>query len=151
MPDIHSLPELVGGCLCGAVRYVACGRRDRAYACHCAECQTRSGSAFAMMLPIAAAGFMVTGETRSVPQEEANDIIAALHVCPTCLTRLYTENPLWPELVILRAGTLDDSASASPAFHLWVQSKQYWLDLPAGVPQYATQPTDPAEWRRLMR
>ena len=141
---------LTGGCACGAVRYTAAVLADRAYACHCSECQTRSGSAFAMLLPVPAASFQVSGETLTVPQEEANGIVATLHLCAQCLTRIYTENPLWSDLRILRAGTLDDSAAASPAFHIWVSSKQTWFTLPLGVPQYETQPTDPAEWGRLL-
>lgn len=140
---------LTGRCVCGTVQYAAVARADRAYACHCSECQTRSGSAFAMLLPVPVAGFEVTGETLIVQQEEANGVVATLHLCAQCLTRIYTENPLWSDLRILRAGTLDDSAAAAPAFHIWVSSKQRWFTLPPGVPQYETQPTDPAEWRRL--
>ena len=39
--------ELSGGCLCGAVRYVLReGFRLNPYACHCTDCQSRTGSAF---------------------------------------------------------------------------------------------------------
>src|SRR3546814_14775313 len=39
--------ELTGGCFCGAVRYVLEeGFRFRPYACHCTDCQSRTGSAF---------------------------------------------------------------------------------------------------------
>ena len=38
---------LTGACISGAVRYsVAPGMRMKSYACHCNDCQTRSGSAF---------------------------------------------------------------------------------------------------------
>ena len=37
--------ELTGGCVCGAVRYTLKeGFRFLPYACHCSECQARTGS-----------------------------------------------------------------------------------------------------------
>ncbi|MGV8995815.1 MAG: GFA family protein [Parvibaculaceae bacterium] len=145
-------PEtLSGGCLCGLVRYTALGRLDRGYACHCTDCQIRSGSSFATLLPVPEAGFSVSGETLSVLQIEGPGIEATLHVCPKCLTKLYTTNPLWQKLVILRVGTLARSKQFIPAFHIWIQSRQPWVVLPDNCPHFDTQPATPADWRELLR
>ncbi len=141
---------LVGGCACGQVRYRAKGRADRCYACHCTECQTRSGSAFALLLPVAETHFACEGDVLAVEQTEAGGVAARLYACPRCLTRLFTRNPLWPGLVILRVGTLEETAAVAPAFHIWTRSQQPWLALSDGRPAFETQPTDPAEWRRLL-
>lgn len=151
MADANRDNRLTGGCLCEAVRYSAQGRIDRAYACHCSECQTRSGSAFALLLPVPAAGLQVTGELLVAPQEEANGVIAQLHMCALCYTRIHTLNPLWTGLAILRAGTLDNSAAVSPAFHIWTGSKQQWFTLPEDAVTLTTQPADAAGWRELLR
>lgn len=150
MSDRPKSCDLAGGCLCGAVTYSARGRLDRVYACHCHECQKRSGSAFAILLPVPIASFCVTGETVSVDQEEANGVVAQLHLCGRCMTRLYTINPIWTDLVILRAGTLADTEDIRPAFHIWTGSRQPWFALPADVPHFATQPASPDEWRALL-
>lgn len=138
---------LEGGCQCGEVRYKALGRLNRAYACHCTACQKRSGSAFAMLLPVGRADFSCEGQVVLAPQEEANGILAMVNSCGRCGTRLFTTNPLWPNLVILRGGTVDDSRLISPAFHSWVRSKQEWLTLPDNIKQFETQPSNPQEWR----
>ena len=45
------VPQLSGGCLCQAVRYVLTQRvRLNPYACHCTDCQRRTGSAFGIQL-----------------------------------------------------------------------------------------------------
>lgn len=142
--------DLAGGCVCGAVRFVAWGRSDRSYVCHCTECQRRCGSAFAMLLPVGESRFRHTGDTLCVEQVEAEGVVAELHACAKCLTRIFTRNPKWPGLVVLRVGTLDDAVSARPAFHIWTRSRQLWIALPTDVPTFAEQPADPAEWRRLL-
>ncbi len=39
-----------GQCLCGSVRYRVSQEPLTLYACHCTECQRRTGSAFALSL-----------------------------------------------------------------------------------------------------
>jgi hypothetical protein len=51
---------------------------------------------------------------------------------------LYSEGRQ-PDVLYLKTGTLDDTTSFSPAFHVWVDSKQSWVDLPDDVAQVATQ------------
>jgi hypothetical protein len=46
-----SLP-LLGGCACGAIRYEITTFPQLLYACHCTDCQTQSGSAFALNMPV---------------------------------------------------------------------------------------------------
>ena len=53
-----------GGCQCGTVRYEITGPPTTVYACHCTECQTQSGSAFAMAAVIPAA---ISGWRRARP------------------------------------------------------------------------------------
>lgn len=144
------IEELTGRCACGAVSYRAQGQLDRGYACHCTDCQTRTGSAFATLLPVAELGLVVEGEAGEIIQQERGGAKASLHYCPACTTRLFTRNPLWPELVILRAGTLDRSAEFVPALHIWARSAQSWISLPHDTPSRETQPETPEEWRSLL-
>lgn len=44
MRSTMRLDELSSECSCGAVKYGAEGRSDKDYACHCKNCQTRTGS-----------------------------------------------------------------------------------------------------------
>ncbi|MEP7210510.1 MAG: GFA family protein [Alphaproteobacteria bacterium] len=62
-----------GSCRCGPIRYrVAIDRQPPAYACHCHDCQTWSGSAFSMQFIAPEAALEVVGE----PPPE--DFLAAL-------------------------------------------------------------------------
>jgi hypothetical protein len=141
---------LEGGCLCGAVRYsVKLGFRMKPYACHCTDCQTRSGSSFGLQIPVVASDISVTGETSAGEYLLPSGKKVWLHGCPKCLTRLYSTNDRDP-LAALRAGTLDSSASVTPAAHFWVRSKQPWIVIPDDVPALDTQPQSPEEWLQLL-
>jgi hypothetical protein len=119
------------------------------YACHCTECHTRSGSAFALQFPVVAADIVVCGETITGEYVQPSGKKAFIHACPKCLTRLYTTNDLDP-LGIVRAGTLDDSASIIPAAHFWVTSKMPWVVIPQDVRALETQPQSTEEWLALL-
>ena len=141
---------LDGGCLCGATRYrVAPGLRLAPYACHCTDCQTRSGSAFGIQLGVAEADLVVTGPIVEGQHCQPSGAIAKIVACGECLTRVFTTNDRRPGIVNLRAGTLDTSASLVPAFHLWTASRQPWVVIPDDVPALAGQPADPAGWAEL--
>ena len=50
---------MTGGCSCGAIRYQIASFPLLLYTCNCTDCQTRSGSAFALNMPVRARDFHV--------------------------------------------------------------------------------------------
>jgi len=44
---------ITGGCSCGAIRYEIASFPLLLYTCNCTDCQTASGSAFALNMPVA--------------------------------------------------------------------------------------------------
>jgi hypothetical protein len=142
---------LTGGCLCGAVRYRVApgGMRLAPYACHCIDCQTRSGSAFGIQLGVGEADLSIDGKTIEGRHVQPSGAVAQIVACKQCLTRIYTTNDRRPGIANLRAGTLDDSAGLIPAFHLFVAQKQPWVAIPSDVPALDGQPADMTEWMTL--
>lgn len=138
---------LTGGCYCGAVRYsVAPGWRLPLYACHCTDCQRRSGASFQLALPIREKDLTVTGPLAEVHYVQPSGARISAFSCASCQTRLYVLNPNRPGLANIRAGTLDGAATLSPAVHIWVKSKQPWIQIPAGAYTVETEPRSPEEW-----
>lgn len=122
-----------GGCRCGAVRYeLAIEEIPPAYACHCLQCQTWSGSAFSEQLLLREDQVSVTGPV--VPYDlTTEDRTSHQRMCGTCHTRLYNTNTRRPGIAVIRAGTLDDSHLIEVVAHIWVVRKQPWLALPEGA------------------
>ena len=140
----------MGGCRCSAVRYrIEADTIPPTYACHCTRCQTASGSAFTVQLPVRLDRLAVEGELVSVALPTVSGAISTIYHCPACLTRLYGVGSARPEIAIVRAGTLDDSAGLNPMLHIFTSTRQPWVALPEGVPAYADAP-EPDVWARLL-
>lgn len=150
---MSGLPEgrLEGGCLCGKVRYVlAPGFRIGPYACHCVDCQTRTGSAFSEHLMILLTDLEASGAEEVGRSRNPGGAEVTLFGCATCGTRLWVENEQRPGMASLRCGTLDRSGEVQPRAHLWTRSKQTWISIPDAVPQLETQPRTNEEWLTLL-
>ena len=132
---------LTGGCLCGAVRYQAAGEPVFGLLCHCRDCQRQSGSAYNAALRMPAAGFRVTQGTPKFyvnTADSGNRVTRAF--CGDCGSPLYLQVSTRPDLVGLRAGTLDDPSRFRPQAHVFAKSAQPWDHLDPALPRYDTYP-----------
>lgn len=139
-----------GRCLCGAVEYRVTEEPLTVYACHCTDCQKRSGSAFGLSMWVRRAAIEVTkGEAAVHTSTHADGRPRVGRTCAHCGTRLWSEPPRYPDLAIVRPGSLDDRSWLRPVAHLWLRSAQPWVVIPEGVARYETQPKDFREFARL--
>ena len=126
-------PLATGGCVCDAVRYRLDAPPLFTHACHCLDCQKKTGTAFAMTTIVLADDLVIThGSTSPTvlsPRRTA-------HGCAACDTWIYIASTRFPATLTLRPGTLDDASIATPQAHIWVKRKQPWLTLPDGVPRF---------------
>jgi hypothetical protein len=138
MPSPYS-----GKCFCGSVHYRVSEEPLLVYACHCTDCQKRTGGAFGLSMWIRRTAITTTkGETRADILVSADGRPRPGRICPRCGTRLWSEPPHRPGLAVVRPGTLDDTTWIRPMAHLWTRSAQPWFVIPDGVPRYDTQPAD---------
>jgi hypothetical protein len=149
--DEMTAPYL-GGCLCGAIRYRITAEPITVYACHCTDCQRRTGSALAlsMLLPLAAIE-VTAGEPAAYSASLPDGRVKRGRMCAGCCCRLWGEPPKRPGIAVLQAGTLDNTSWVRPAAHVCARSAQSWFVFPADVPVYPTMPEDPAELVRHWR
>ncbi len=140
-----------GGCGCGQVRYtISAPQLPVIYACHCTDCQTQSGSAFALQMPIFESMLSVKGDLITGEIALPSGAISTVFSCPRCLMRIYTRNGNRPGMVTIRAGTLDTSKDVVPKFHLWIGSRQSWVAIPEGAKTFQEQPRAIEEWMHLL-
>jgi hypothetical protein len=141
---------LEGGCQCGQVRYRVTGTSLTFYACHCKECQKQSASAFGLSLWVKRSDVvLMSGELKfwERPADSGDTTVCAF--CPDCGSRLYHFGRQDPEVISLKAGSLDDTAGLAPIGHIWVRSKQPWVDL-AGLPGDLVFEAEPPDFQPLL-
>lgn len=134
---------LRGSCQCGAVTYSVNADPVFTYACHCRNCQKRTGSAFSMGMVVAAAALEMKGELTSWSRVSDEGNTNTRYSCARCGNIMYGIGENAPDLAKLQAGTLEETGTVEPEVHLWTSRKQPWLTLPARVRQFETQPDDP--------
>lgn len=140
-----------GGCGCGQVRFtINAPQTPVVYACHCTDCQTQSGSAFALQMPVFEAMLSVTGELISGERTQPSGAIGKIFACSKCLVRIYSKNSTRAGMATIKAGTLDDGQQIVPKFHLWTRSKQAWITLQEDAVTLNEQPASTEEWMRLL-
>ena len=144
-----------GSCQCGAIRYRLSGDPLSLYVCHCNECQRHTGSAFVLSMIVWRRDIAVLqGEPHAYALTMPDERRKNGRFCPICGTRLWGEPAAFPDVVVLRPGTLDDTNWLEPVAHIWTSSKQPWVVIPPGVLTFETQP-DPMRlieaWQRRAR
>ena len=127
---------LEGGCDCRAVRY----RMETAplivHCCHCRWCQRESGSAFALNAMIESdrvTNLGVSPELLDTPSHSGRGQRIAR--CPKCRVAVWSHySGAGDVIAFVRVGTLDNPDVLPPDIHIFTESKQPWVALPAGAP-----------------
>ncbi len=108
-----------GGCLCGQVRYHFAGPPFSPRPCGCRHCQRQSGSAFGIVIAVPAADFDLQGETRTFDDSSDSGRTVARIFCPTCGSPILSRIEPMPDLVLIKAGTLDDPGTLRPVVEVY--------------------------------
>ena len=128
-----------GGCACGHVRYRMHAAPLFVHACHCTRCQRETGGPFAHHAMIEFTAFSVLeGEPDFVlvPTDSGGKHWVAR--CPKCRTAMWNEHGTRKAITrYVRVGTLDEPGKFPPLAHIYSRSKQPWLSLADGAPQFA--------------
>ena len=119
---------LTGRCLCGGVTYSADAEPVAQAVCHCTDCQRQTGNPFSAIVAVPREAFQVEGDTISsfttVGTDHGGD--TERHFCSACGAPVFSIAAVAPQLVLLKAGSLDDVTWFEPAFEVWTSSAQPW-------------------------
>jgi hypothetical protein len=113
-----------GGCLCGAVRLIACGRPYRVGICHCMDCRKHHGAVFHT--------FAVFPE-KAVQIEGCTTEFKTRNFCPTCGSSLFGRNG---DEIEIHVGCLDESNQVKPTYENWIVRREAWLPSFDLAPRY---------------
>lgn len=133
-------PISKGGCLCGQVRYSADAEPAFVGLCHCTDCQTFTGSAFATVIGIPSAALAVTGTLKTFTKQGDSGKSIHRHFCPECGCGIMDDADVMPGMTMLSAGTLDDRSEIRPAVQIYCDSAQPWVELGGEMQSFPGMP-----------
>ena len=124
--------KIDGGCHCGAITFEGEIDPEKVGICHCADCQTLSGSAYRTFGPAPEARFrFLSGEPKVYVKTAESGTPRAQAFCADCGTPIYaTSVGDEPKVFNIRMGTVRQRAELPPRKQIWFRSAQPWaLDI----------------------
>src|SRR4051812_26228177 len=123
-----------GGCLCGRVRYTLTAAPLAVYNCHCTDCRRSSGASFTMSMPVKRTDItLLRGELQSYDKPAQSGRVVRMLGCSHCGIRVWNEPLSFPDLRMLKPGTLDDMTWAVPIGNIWTASRAPWVVIDADL------------------
>ena len=138
--------KLDGRCLCGAITYSADAEPLFTAVCHCKDCQRQAASAFSVVVGVPRQAFHLEGDTiksvTTIGEDSGQE--NRRHFCGECGSPIYSTNDHYPDVYIVKAGTLDDTSWLQPQIEIWGKSAQPWVEPVEGRPRIDRAPPVPA-------
>ena len=123
--------KVTGACHCGAITIEGEADPEKVTVCHCTDCQTGTGSAFRVSVPIPGTVFKMKGRPTNYVKTSAdsgNPRVQAF--CGQCGSPIFSALVEPAGVLAVKAGTLDDRSAVTPTVEVWCDHKQPWVDLP---------------------
>ncbi len=128
---------LRGGCLCGAVRYECTGDPGNASYCHCDDCKRATGGPYTVGVLVRAADLRIlSGQVKGYTTIADSGRKITRQFCPECGSPLFTRAEKCPDLVFLKAGSLDEPQRVKPTCQTWTKRAVPWACIDQGLPSF---------------
>ena len=114
-------------CNCGAVALSLPGPSRRVVACHCIECQRRTGAPFGVGAFYPADVVGVSGSPRQYTRAAASGGKVHTYFCPTCGSTVYWTADNLPAMIGVAVGALANPQHPAPIRSVFEQSKHAWV------------------------
>jgi hypothetical protein len=127
---------MLAQCLCGQLTAEISGTTDQIVACHCLECQRRSGSPFGVIAYYPATAITLAGDAHHYSRTADSGNLFTQHFCPICGTTLWCVSSAKPDAIGIPVGTIADPDYPAPARSVWEQSMHGWVSVPDEIPHF---------------
>jgi hypothetical protein len=133
------MPTRTGQCLCGSVRYTIGAEPVAARICWCRDCQHIASNGTVNIL-VPSDSLEVTGPLTEYLSVAASGNRMRRRFCPACGSHLFANSSGRPQLTVVRAGTLDDTAGIRPTANIWCASAPGWACMDEELERVEGQP-----------
>lgn len=124
-------------CVCGAVALSLAGPPRMVAACHCIDCQRRTGAPFGVGAFYRAEAVTISGSAKEFARPGASGGTVRSYFCPDCGSTVYWKADVMPGHVGVAVGAIADPKFPAPVKSVFEQSKHDWVEIDgAGVEHF---------------
>ena len=129
-------------CICGSIKYRFTGKPYTIYACHCTDCQRRTGTAFGLSMHVPASSVELTEGNHLDITKPDGSIFKLCEGCRSCILFRFS-----PDKYCIFPGHFDDNSWFKPVANIWTRSAQPWVYIDKSLKSYEQEP----DWSELYR
>jgi hypothetical protein len=117
----------IAHCCCGALRAEATGEPAVVAACHCTECQRRTGSPFGVTTLYPREQVRPEGTSKVYVRGSDSGRKITLHFCPNCGSTVFWYPESRPNLIGIAFGTFADPSMPWPTLSVFETTRHPWV------------------------
>ncbi|TSE04518.1 GFA family protein [Mesorhizobium intechi] len=123
-------------CSCGALTLTLSGPSKLVVACHCLDCQRRTGAPFGVGAFYPAEAVTISGAPREFTRDAASGGKVRNFFCPACGSTVYWKADRLPSLIGVAVGALVEPEYPPPVRSIFEQSKLDWVQIEGAVDHF---------------
>jgi hypothetical protein len=134
--------KIDGACHCGFISIEGEADPQTVQICHCTDCQTGTGSAFRVSIPVPGASFKMSGQPTNYLKTTSDSGRPRLQAfCPQCGSPIYSTSPGdgVQSSYMVRVGILRQRDQLTPQRQNWFRSARAWVTHLDAVPKNEKQ------------
>ena len=120
-------------CSCGALSLTLTGPSALVVACHCLDCQRRTGAPFGVGAFYPVDAVAVSGTPREFIRTAASGGTVRSYFCPNCGSTVYWMADRLPSMIGVAVGALADPTYPAPVRSVFERSKHPWVRIEGAV------------------
>ena len=132
--------DITGGCLCGAVRFRSTAAPTATRYCWCRDCQHFAAGGATVNVIFPSAAVIIDGAPKVYDSVADSGNRMRRSFCSSCGSPLFSQAEARPQVLIVRAGALDDPDIAKPSAAIWVSSAPRWACIDPDLEHFPAQP-----------
>lgn len=122
------MSDRIARCACGDLQVVLTGEPDVVVACHCLECQRRTGSVFGVGAYFPLASVTSSGPYRTYSRPGASGHALHFHFCERCGSTVFWHLDIRPHHIGVAVGALGDPDFRWPVRSVWEETRHSWVE-----------------------
>lgn len=132
--------KLSGNCLCGAVAYTCSEEPSLAAHCACIDCRKSSGTSHGTHVPVSQGSVIFSGAAASFANPADSGNTVTRYFCGNCGCAIYSTNSAMPNMVFLRASSLEDPDAVEPSMYVYKSRAPKWAAIGEGLVTFEEMP-----------